>query len=207
MGVFKVPRATTAQRMTIVLDAAEIVFDTDLFTYFGGDGETLGGFPIGAGVSTKLTETFVLTQTDIDNNFVTLSKEAVDPETTVFILEGGPQQIYLNDYEIDGQQLTFTGLVGFLEAGDKIIITYESSDSLGAIETREKFVLTQNQINNKQIVLQSSPSNPTLVKLLPEGGISQIYGVDFTVNDNILSWSNLGLDNFLESGEILFVTY
>ena len=47
MGVFRVPRATTEQRMSYVLQEAEIVFDTDLRSYFGGDGLTFGGFDVG----------------------------------------------------------------------------------------------------------------------------------------------------------------
>jgi hypothetical protein len=49
MGKFLVPRITTADRTGLVLDVAEIVFDTDLEQYFGGDGSTSGGIAIGGG--------------------------------------------------------------------------------------------------------------------------------------------------------------
>lgn len=127
MGVFRVPRATTSQRMNIILEEAEIVYDTDLDSYFGGDGTTLGGFDIG-------------------------SKYVPPPVNT---------------------QIT----------------------------------LTNQDIINKYVSLPSAPAYPACVSLLPDGGPHQRYGIDFKVVGSILSWDGLGLDNFLESGETITVTY
>jgi hypothetical protein len=49
MSKFVAPPITTADRMTITPDAGEFMYDTDLETYWGGDGATLGGVEIGAG--------------------------------------------------------------------------------------------------------------------------------------------------------------
>lgn len=47
MGQFLAPRITTASRSTLTLSASELVYDTDLGRFFGGDGSTVGGFAIG----------------------------------------------------------------------------------------------------------------------------------------------------------------
>lgn len=49
MSVWKVPRVTAIQRATLTPDASEILFDTDANSYWGGDGVTVGGIPLGAG--------------------------------------------------------------------------------------------------------------------------------------------------------------
>lgn len=43
MAIFKAPRITTADRIALVLGLSEIVYDTDLNGFFGGDGVTAGG--------------------------------------------------------------------------------------------------------------------------------------------------------------------
>lgn len=50
MAVLRVPRITTAQRLNLVLLDGEIVYDTDRLKFYGGNGLTAGGFPIGNGV-------------------------------------------------------------------------------------------------------------------------------------------------------------
>lgn len=125
MAIFKVPRITKQQRLNIILEQAELVFDTDLSIYFGGDGLTFGGVPLAKGGG-SIVEVFTLSQTDIDN---------------------------------------------------------------------------------KQILLSKAPLDPSSVKLFPQGGIEQIPSIDFTVENNVLRWNGLGLDNFLEAGDIITVTY
>jgi len=210
MGVFKVPKATTAQRLTLVLDPAEIVYDTDLSLYFGGDGETMGGFPIGNGTSTNLTQIITISESDVLNKSVTLSQKAYAVDSTVLYLEGSAPQVYGDDFEIiDEQTLSWDGLGldGIISEGDKIVITYEANSSMGSAESREKIVLTSQHVANKQITLASTPPNPLLVKVFPVGGIYQVYGVDYTVTENILRWDGLLLDNLLESGDTLIITY
>lgn len=46
MAILRVPRITTALRQTLLLQEAELVFDTDLKKFFGGDGLTVGGVEI-----------------------------------------------------------------------------------------------------------------------------------------------------------------
>lgn len=124
MAIFKVPRITNAERIALILQEAEIVFETDSKQYYGGDGIALGGFPIGSGA--QYSETFTLDLT---------------------------------------------------------------------------------AITNKQISLTHVPMNPSITRVLPIGGIYQRYGIDFTISGQTLSWDGLGLDNFLEVGDILIVEY
>ena len=123
--MFKVPRITTSQRLALTLEASEIVFDTNLKLFFGGDGLTLGGISLGSGL-----------------NF-----------------------------------------------------------------SCEQFTLTQTNIDDKQIILAQNPSNPNCVRFLPVGGIEQINGIDFEVVNNVVQWDGLGLDNFLEIGDIILIYY
>ena len=61
MGIFKAPRIETADRTGLTLGIGEIVFDTDLEQYYGGDGSTAGGIAIGSGGGSSFT---IATATD-----------------------------------------------------------------------------------------------------------------------------------------------
>jgi hypothetical protein len=125
MAIFKAPRISTLQREEIVFEVSEIVFDVNQNRFYGGDGATIGGFPIGKGLA-------------------------------------------------------------------------------GNIEIRN---LTQNEIDNKQIALSEIPSDPMAVVVTPQGGPAQINTIDFEVVGSIVTWDNLGLDNFLELNEVLVIQY
>jgi hypothetical protein len=71
----------------------------------------------------------------------------------------------------------------------------------------ERITLSQENLNNKCVVLSKAPAMPNSVMLTPEEGIPQVNGIDFTVEGNVLSWDGLGLDNFLEINEVLVIQY
>jgi hypothetical protein len=125
MAVFKAPRITSLQRGGLLLDASEIVYDTDENSFYGGNGLDVGGFPIGRGSG-----------------------------SSVFIYE------------------------------------------LKAIDITRKF-----------ITIPISPFSPSTVRMNIIGGIEQLNGVDFVVTGNIVSWDGLGLDDFLEVGDILLIQF
>lgn len=127
MAIFKTPKITTIQRETLILDISELVFDIDQNIFYGGDGKTLGGFPVGANIGTS---------------FAT-----------------------------------------------------------------ERIILTQQDIENKYITLKAAPMYPNSVSLSCENGIAQINGVDFIVTENVLSWQNLGLEDFLDDSDVLLIQY
>lgn len=49
MAVFKVPRISTSSRLNLQLEESEIVYDTDLKSFFGGTGSNLGGLKLSYG--------------------------------------------------------------------------------------------------------------------------------------------------------------
>lgn len=127
MAIFKSPRITSLQRAALVLEASEIVFDTDLSTFYGGDGTTLGGFPIGQGAGGGgQTFNFTLTQADIDNASIELDPEPSVPEYVRLTVVGGIEQVNGIDFEVVGTTLSWSGLGldNFLEVNDILIITY-----------------------------------------------------------------------------------
>lgn len=125
MAVFKVPKITTAQRLTLVLDEAEIVFDTDSKNYYGGNNSDIGGFPLGSGASGNIQK-FTLTQQNIDNKKVTLSTEPFYPSSVTMTIVGGISQVNGIDFEVIGSDVSWDGLGldNFLEVNEQIIIQY-----------------------------------------------------------------------------------
>jgi hypothetical protein len=69
------------------------------------------------------------------------------------------------------------------------------------------FTISAQNITDKKITLSVTPSNPDSVIFIPEGGIPQFSGVDFSVNGTDLSWDGLGLDGFIEEDEIIHVYF
>lgn len=208
MAIFKVPRITTIQRSSLLLETGEIVYDTDQNIFYGGNNTQLGGFPIGSGIGgagTYVSKTITLTQQNIDDGFVSLNSFPMIPESVVVYPAGGIPQVNGIDFEVSANILSWNGLGldGFLEAGDIIIVEYQNTASI----TIETIILTQQNIDNKQLVLSSTPISPETVSLFPLDGLPQINGVDFIVEMNILKWNGLGLDGFLEVNDVLIIQH
>lgn len=84
MAVFKAPRITTEQRITLLLDPSEIVFDTNENAFYGGNGTDLGGFRFagGTGSGTLFSSGSVvvgeeLSFIDLDRVYIKLMSVAV----------------------------------------------------------------------------------------------------------------------------------
>jgi hypothetical protein len=70
------------------------------------------------------------------------------------------------------------------------------------------YTITSEDIAEKRIVLSFIPEFPERIKLTPDGGPLQVYGVDYIiVNRNEITWEGLGLDGFLETDEVVFINY
>ncbi len=139
MAILRVPRITTAQREGLVLLDGEIVFDTDIQKFFGGDGSTAGGIAVGAGVPTggdtgsilakastanydtewidlesiKIThrrQVVTLSNSDITQKKFTLHHAPIFPETIQFIPDGGIHQRYDEDFTVTGSDISWNGL-------------------------------------------------------------------------------------------------
>jgi len=125
MAIFKVPRITTLQRVELLLEVGEVVYDVDENVFYGGNGVNLGGFLIGSNVG-SIVQRIELTQQDIDNKYVTLSQTPLVNNSVLLTLEGGIPQTYNVDYIIVGSQLRWSGLGldNFLDTTDVLIVQY-----------------------------------------------------------------------------------
>lgn len=127
MAVLKVPKITTTQRQSLILEISEIVFDLNENIFYGGDDVTIGGFPIGQGVQNTIPKQIVeLTTTDITNKFIILNFTPLVPESITVVPVGGPEQLLGIDYIITGNVLSWDslGLDSILDNTDKLIIHY-----------------------------------------------------------------------------------
>lgn len=74
----------------------------------------------------------------------------------------------------------------------------------------DTFVLTDQNILDKYVVLEKQPHDPEDVELSVQYGPDQFYGSDFIMdvgNPKRCSWDSLGLDGLLEDGDRITVTY
>lgn len=93
--------------------------------------------------------------------------------------------------------------ISIVDGSGTITISSTGSGSQ-AVELR---TLTSGEATAKQITLAATPTTANHTILMIAGAPSQFYGADFTVTGNILSWSGLGLDGILSSGDELTITY
>lgn len=125
MAIFKAPKITTAQRAALTLESSEVVYDVNQRVFYGGDGDTAGGFPIGANAG-SIVQRIELTQNDIDNKYVTLASAPLISSSVVVIPEGGIAQAYGIDFIVVGNQLQWSGLGldNFLDETDVLLVQY-----------------------------------------------------------------------------------
>jgi hypothetical protein len=71
----------------------------------------------------------------------------------------------------------------------------------------ETIPLSMGDIENKFVTLIQTPLVPSAVVVNLEGGISQINGIDYTIDGNKISWNELGLDGFLDDTDVLIIQY
>jgi hypothetical protein len=111
---------------------------------------------------------------------------------------------------------------GLVIEGNSIRIELASETTSGAISaedytefkskkeyktTFDSIILTTTHIADKKVTLTKVPAFPETTMLTLEGGALQRYGVDYTINIQDIEWNGLGLDNFLEPGDILQIYY
>lgn len=77
----------------------------------------------------------------------------------------------------------------------------------GAGSYVDRIQLTEDKLNNKYIQLRFRPLDSTKVLVTPEGGVTQVKGVDFEVFGDTIVWDGLGLDGFLDETDVLIIQY
>ncbi len=70
-----------------------------------------------------------------------------------------------------------------------------------------RFTLDQEDIDAKYVVLSEAPIDMEMVRITIAGGLNQVWGVDFIIEGNILSWANHDLDGILAVGDTLIVEF
>lgn len=125
MAIFKAPRITTTQRMGLILQSSEIVFDMDLNMFFGGNDLQPGGFPMGRGAE-PTSKQVTLSATNITNKKIVLESAPINPLSVSLIPDGGIPQRNEIDFEVIGNEVSWSGmgLDGVLEDGETIFLTY-----------------------------------------------------------------------------------
>jgi hypothetical protein len=62
-------------------------------------------------------------------------------------------------------------------------------------------------VTNKTLTLSQVPAQPTKTLLDIAEGSTKVYGTDYTVSTNTVSWTGLGLDGQVAIGDVLRFTY
>ena len=70
-----------------------------------------------------------------------------------------------------------------------------------------EIAITQQMVDNKKVILPSTSPDNSSVTLTFYAGIQQNNGTDFEVIGNELKWDGLGLDGFIESGDLIIIQY
>jgi hypothetical protein len=142
-----------------------------------------------------MTECLRLTSADEANRYLTLSGYPNDETNIALNLIGGTSQYYGMDFYVDGNQVKWdaSGLSAFVPPFTMLII--------------EDFVLTANDIINSYITLSKTPNIPEDTVLNVIHGVPQMYGEDYEVHTDLLTWKYKPLESTLIVGEELRVIY
>ena len=85
------------------------------------------------------------------------------------------------------------------------ILSYSSFSQKNYNELRE---ITIQEIEDKNILLSNNASTSDSFGLHFINGTSQVIGIDFFLqSDNIIAWENMGLDGFIEAGDLIKLEY
>jgi len=127
MAILKVPRLNTSTRSNLTLEASEIVYDTDVSAFFGGDGVAVGGIELGSQGGIRFyREEINLSDDQILSGTILLQKAPDTPSSVRFFPKNGIEQDYNDDFIVNGNEVIFKnlGFDGFLESGETIYIYY-----------------------------------------------------------------------------------
>ena len=126
MAILKVPRITENERLGIILQSGEIVFDIDEKKYFGGDDIRAGGFPLGEGTKPNYETREITIQEIEDKNILLLGNASTTEGFGFHFINGTSQVINIDFFLLSDNIISWEnmGLDGFIEAGDLIKLEY-----------------------------------------------------------------------------------
>ena len=71
----------------------------------------------------------------------------------------------------------------------------------------EPHIISAGEALAKAITLLHPPAKPLETVVDVVGGTSQVYGLDFIVTGNVLSWNGYGMETIISSGNRIRVNY
>lgn len=142
-------------------------------------------------------------------------------------LRGGPiwirsrnwSRVSITPHDVDSEQtdtqigalpaLTTDAKDNLVEAINWVNATKADRSDLSTLASERQYkadiVITPLMIANRGLTLPYIPIG--IVQLLPYGGIPQQHDIDFITVGNVISWSSLSLELFLEVGDIINVQF
>lgn len=85
--------------------------------------------------------------------------------------------------------------------------TFDAKTSLAAGSVTEYRTITAAEETAKQLTLANTPADPAKVLLDIISGSPQVFGADYSVSSNILTWNGLALETILAEGDKLRIIY
>ena len=77
----------------------------------------------------------------------------------------------------------------------------------GADLRQESFLLTQDNVDDRVVVLATPMKVGAIPLLWVLGGVIQAYSLDYTVVGDAVMWTGLGLEEILEPGDTIQIQY
>lgn len=125
--------------------------------------------------------------------------------------------LYLNGLIVEKTDYTITSAaISFNiapSAGQRVYATWVTEGTpasppvaSGSFEV-DYITLTPTMITNKSLTLSFIPAQPTKVLLDVAEGSTKVYGVDYSVSVNNVTWNTLGLDGQVSAGDQLRFIY
>ena len=178
------------------------------------DGYTNATAPsFGAGIGSGALEPFqeeIGSGDGVDATFTTTHVPFSSNALLVFV--DGIQRDKTTHWTLTSNVVTFTA--GNIPAlGQRIYVYYFRQVSGGGVggggdSFKVEFrTITAPEATAKALTLVVAPLTPAEVSLSAIGGGDQFYGDDYTVSGSTLSWSGLGLDGVLASGDKVVIKY
>jgi len=140
---------------------------------------------------------------------VTVTKDDRNIEVATFGIQGPRGNAMLSGFGLPTSGLGIN-LDLYLDLSTGYIYRKESGTWVFRVATvpqSKTYVITEEQILSKQIILDIAPIAPTSVTFRFLNGTAQVYGEQYIVQGSILSWDGYSLDGFIEEGDLVSIGY
>lgn len=146
-----------------------------------------------------------LTTLEIANQSLNLQAMPANTEQVALDIYDGVPQLNGVDFTVIGTTLSWHGreLSNLLEIDDVLRIIYSTFADFRILHIQ----VNQAIIDAKQYTLPSRAFYPEQVTFDIIGGVYQINGIDFVVNDETVSWEGTDLEELLEPGDYIRISY